>query len=138
MRETPRVNEDEGGGWAFRRVHPRSASTATRAAAPSAGAQRTTQPEPVSLYLLRRPSTLTDHDGRRDSVSYVSLISLTFRNGVIAATVVVALTTVLLWNRIPGPRAVRAFTRALFLLAGQFLAVVALLVTVNIAAGGLV
>jgi S-formylglutathione hydrolase FrmB len=81
---------------------------------------------------------LTDHDGRRDSVPYVSLISLTFRNGVIAATVAVALATVLLWNRIPGPRAVRAVTRALFLLAGQFLAVVALLVTVNIAAGGLI
>lgn len=63
---------------------------------------------------------------------------MTFRNTVIAATIMVALLTFLWWNRIPGPRPIRAAGRLGLMLLGQFLAVTALLVTLNISYGGLI
>src|SRR5260370_40091157 len=63
---------------------------------------------------------------------------MTFRNAIIAATIMVALLTFLLWNRIPGPRPIRAAGRLGLMLLGQFLAVTALLVTLNISYGGLI
>lgn len=68
----------------------------------------------------------------------MSLISTALRNITIGLAILVAVATFLAWNRIPGPRAVRVAGRALFLVTGQFLGIVALLVTLNIAYGGLV
>lgn len=68
----------------------------------------------------------------------MSLISTTFRNVVIGLVILVAVATFLLWNRIPGPRAARVAGRTVFLATGQFLGIVAVLVTLNIAYGGLV
>jgi enterochelin esterase-like enzyme len=68
----------------------------------------------------------------------MSLISVTFRNITIGLVILVAVATFLLWNRIPGPRAVRVAGRSVLLVVGEFLGIVALLVTLNISYGGLV
>jgi enterochelin esterase-like enzyme len=62
-----------------------------------------------------------------------SLLALT-----IALAVGAALATVLLWNRIPGPRAARLAGRAAILVFGEAAAAVAVLVWLNIANGGLI
>jgi S-formylglutathione hydrolase FrmB len=49
-----------------------------------------------------------------------------------------ALATLLLWNRLPGPRALRTAGRLLLLVAGQLAATAAVLVWINIASGGLI
>ncbi|MCW2948391.1 MAG: hypothetical protein JWR24_5108 [Actinoallomurus sp.] len=68
----------------------------------------------------------------------MSLVSMTFRDVTIALMVVIAVATLLLWNRIPGPRAVRIPVRVGFLILGEALATLALLVSLNISYGGLV
>lgn len=68
----------------------------------------------------------------------MNLVSATFRNITIVLVFIVALATFFLWNRIPGPRAVRVAVRGVLLLTGQFFGIVALLVTLNISYGGLV
>ncbi|MBC3842926.1 esterase [Streptacidiphilus sp. 4-A2] len=56
----------------------------------------------------------------------------------VALAFTLALATLLLWNRIPGPRAVRAVGRILLLVSGQLAATAAILVWINIASGGLI
>jgi enterochelin esterase-like enzyme len=68
----------------------------------------------------------------------MSLISPAFRDVVIALMVLVAVATLVLWNRVPGPRAVRYAARGGLLLSGEALATLALLVSLNISYGGLV
>jgi enterochelin esterase-like enzyme len=68
----------------------------------------------------------------------MSLISPTFRDVVIALMVLAAVVTLVLWNRIPGPRPVRYAARGVLVLTGEALATLALLVSLNISYGGLV
>ena len=56
----------------------------------------------------------------------------------IGLAILFALSTLLLWNRIPGPRAARAAGRAVLLVGGQLAATAAILVWINIASGGLI
>lgn len=68
----------------------------------------------------------------------MSLTSTLFRNVTAGPVVVAAVVTLLMWNRVPGPRAAQIAARVAMLLAGQLLAAVAVLAAINIAAGGLV
>ena len=56
----------------------------------------------------------------------------------IALAFAMALATLLLWNRIPGPRAARTVGRIVLLVGGQLAATAAVLVWINIASGGLI
>lgn len=56
----------------------------------------------------------------------------------IAAAVLATLAVLLLWNRVRGPRPVRAFSRVALLCGGYVTTAVAVLVSVNIAYGGLI
>jgi S-formylglutathione hydrolase FrmB len=67
----------------------------------------------------------------------VSLLSFSFRITAVVAVVVVAVATVALWNRIPGPRPVRVASRAGMVLLGEAMATLALLGWLNVAYGGL-
>jgi S-formylglutathione hydrolase FrmB len=56
----------------------------------------------------------------------------------IALAFVLALATLLLWNRLRGPRALRLAARVALLVGGQLAATAAVLVWINIASGGLI
>lgn len=56
----------------------------------------------------------------------------------IAAAVLATLAALLLWNRVRGPRPVRALSRVALLCGGYVTTAVAVLVSVNIAYGGLI
>ncbi len=68
----------------------------------------------------------------------MSLTSTGFQWTMIIATVAVSIATLLLWNRIRGPRAVRLLARSGLLGSSYVLAAVAALVSINIAYGGLI
>jgi enterochelin esterase-like enzyme len=67
----------------------------------------------------------------------VSLLSLSFRVTAIVAAAVVAVLTVVLWNRVPGHQAFRVAARTTLVLTGEALATLALLAWLNVAYGGL-
>ena len=67
----------------------------------------------------------------------MSLLSLSFRVTAIVAAAVVAVLTIVLWNRVPGHQAVRVAARTLLVLTGEALATLALLAWLNVAYGGL-
>jgi enterochelin esterase-like enzyme len=67
----------------------------------------------------------------------VSLLSLSFRVTAIVAAAVVAVLTVMLWNRVPGHQTVRVAARTILVLTGEALATLALLAWLNVAYGGL-
>jgi hypothetical protein len=68
----------------------------------------------------------------------MSLTGTPFQILTIATAVLVTAGAVLLWNRVRGPRVVRVFSRIGLLLAGYALSAVAVLVSINIAYGGLI
>ena len=67
----------------------------------------------------------------------MSLLSLSFRITAVAAAVLVAVLTLVLWNRVPGPRPVKIGTRLFMVLFGEAMATLALLGWLNVAYGGL-
>lgn len=67
-----------------------------------------------------------------------SLTSPSFQLLTILATVAVSVATLLLWNRVRGPRPVRLLSRAGLLGSSYVLAAIAALVSINIAYGGLI
>lgn len=67
----------------------------------------------------------------------MSLLSLSFRITAVIAVAVVAVATVVLWNRVRGPRPVRVASRVGLVLLGEVLATLALLGWLNVAYGGL-
>ncbi|HEY1623760.1 MAG TPA: alpha/beta hydrolase-fold protein, partial [Streptosporangiaceae bacterium] len=67
----------------------------------------------------------------------MSLLSMSFRVTAIVAAVVVAVMTIIVWNRLPGHKAVRVAARTLMVLTGEALATLALLAWLNVAYGGL-
>ena len=68
----------------------------------------------------------------------MSLTSPEFRALTIAAALLATTATMLLWNRVGGPRAVRVTSRLGLLVASYILTAVAVLVSINIAYGGLI
>jgi len=68
----------------------------------------------------------------------VSLTSSGFQLAAILSVIVVTAATLLLWNRVPGPRAVRISARIVMLGTGYLVAGIAALVSINIAYGGLI
>lgn len=68
----------------------------------------------------------------------MSLTSHIFQIIMIVAAVLLTAATLLLWNRVRGPRPVRLLSRAGMLSAGYLLAAMAALVSINIAYGGLI
>jgi hypothetical protein len=68
----------------------------------------------------------------------VSLTSPEFRALTIAAALLATTATMLLWNRVGGSRAVRVTSRLGLLVASYILTAVAVLVSINIAYGGLI
>lgn len=66
------------------------------------------------------------------------LTSTTLQVLTIALAVLATIAALLLWNRVRGPRAVRAASRAGLLLGGYAATAVAVLISVNIAYGGLI
>ena len=68
----------------------------------------------------------------------MSPISSSCQTVAIVLAVLFALGTPLLWNRLPGPRALRVILRLILLVSGQLLATAAILVWINIASGGLI
>ncbi|HEY1626211.1 MAG TPA: hypothetical protein VGG16_20695 [Streptosporangiaceae bacterium] len=68
----------------------------------------------------------------------MSLTGGTFQLLTICAAIVVTIAVILLWNRIRGPRPVRLVTRIALLATGYVTAAVAILVSINIAYGGLI
>jgi enterochelin esterase-like enzyme len=67
----------------------------------------------------------------------VSLLSLSFRVTAIVAAAIVAVLTIVLWNRMPGHKAVRVTARTILVLTGEALATLALLAWLNVSYGGL-
>ncbi|MEV5573124.1 hypothetical protein AB0L06_24035 [Spirillospora sp. NPDC052269] len=68
----------------------------------------------------------------------MSLTGQTFQLLTILATAVLTAATLLLWNRVRGPRPVRLLARAGMLTSNYVVAAVAALVSINIAYGGLI
>jgi hypothetical protein len=68
----------------------------------------------------------------------MSLTSHTFQIVTILATLLVTAATLLLWNRVRGPRPLRLLSRLGLLSASYLLAAAAALVSINIAYGGLI
>lgn len=68
----------------------------------------------------------------------MTLTSPSFQLFMILATVAVSVATLLLWNRVRGPRPVRILSRAGLLGSSYILAAIAALVSINIAYGGLI
>lgn len=68
----------------------------------------------------------------------MNLLSRDFQALIIGGAVLATLAALLLWNRIRGPRAVRLFGRIGLLLSGYGLTAMAVLVSINIAYGGLI
>ena len=68
----------------------------------------------------------------------MSLTGQPFRWLTIAVAIVATIGAVVLWNRVRGPRPIRLAGRAVLLTAGYITAAVAVLVSVNIAYGGLI
>jgi enterochelin esterase-like enzyme len=67
----------------------------------------------------------------------MSLTGMPFRVFAIVLAVVIAMVTLLAWNRVRGPKPVRVAARVGFMLAGQGAATLALLAWLNVAYGGL-
>jgi hypothetical protein len=68
----------------------------------------------------------------------VSLTGSTFQWLTICAAIVITIAVIILWNRIRGPRPVRLASRIVLLAAGYLTTAVAILVSINIAYGGLI
>lgn len=68
----------------------------------------------------------------------MSLTGNTFQWLTIGAAIVFTVAVLFLWNRVRGPLLVKLATRFLLLAAGYLTAAVAVLVTINIAYGGLI
>jgi hypothetical protein len=68
----------------------------------------------------------------------MSLTSTALQISTIAIAVLSTIAALLLWNRVRGPKAVRALSRMVLLAGGYLTAAVAVLVSVNIAYGGLI
>jgi hypothetical protein len=68
----------------------------------------------------------------------MSLTGQTFQWLTMAIAVVATIAVVLLWNKIRGPRPVRVAGRASMLVIGYLTTAVAILVSINIAYGGLI
>jgi hypothetical protein len=66
------------------------------------------------------------------------LTSTSLQVSTIVVAVLATVAVLLLWNRVRGPRPVRAMTRVLLLSSGYATTAVAVLVSVNIAYGGLI
>jgi hypothetical protein len=68
----------------------------------------------------------------------MSLTGTPFQILIIATAILATVGAVLLWNRVRGPRVVRVLSRIGLLLSGYALSAVAVLVSINIAYGGLI
>jgi len=68
----------------------------------------------------------------------VSLTSLSLRALTIVLAILATAATMLLWNRVAGPRVTRAASRLGLLLASYTFTMIAVLVSINIAYGGLI
>jgi hypothetical protein len=68
----------------------------------------------------------------------MSLTGTPFQILTIAAAILATVGAVLLWNRVRGPRVVRVLSRIGLLLSGYAVSAVAVLVSINIAYGGLI
>jgi uncharacterized membrane protein YgcG len=68
----------------------------------------------------------------------MSLTSTALQICTIVIAVLSTIAALLLWNRVRGPKAVRALSRMVLLAGGYLTAAVAVLVSVNIAYGGLI
>jgi glucan phosphoethanolaminetransferase (alkaline phosphatase superfamily) len=68
----------------------------------------------------------------------MSLTSTTFQWLMIAVAIAATVSVLLLWNRVRGPLVVRLMSRGVLLIASYLTVAVAVLVSVNIAYGGLI
>jgi hypothetical protein len=68
----------------------------------------------------------------------MSLTGNTFQWLTIGTAIVITIAVIVLWNRIRGPRPVKLASRLVLLLAGYITTAVAILVSINIAYGGLI
>jgi hypothetical protein len=68
----------------------------------------------------------------------MSLTGDTFQWLMICAAIVITIAVILLWNRVRGPRPVKLASRIVLLTASYLTTAVAILVSINIAYGGLI
>ena len=66
------------------------------------------------------------------------LTSTSFQIIMIVFTILITVGTLLLWNRVRGPRPVKLLSRITLLISSYLLAAMAVLVSINIAYGGLI